>query len=506
MPDMSETVEKLHSDINFNDLLLGLDHSSILAITDTKGVITFVNAKFCDLSQYSKEELIGKTHRVVNSGFHSPDFFKTLWKTISSGEVWKGEICNRAKDGSIYWVDSTIVPLKDETTNKIKSYLAIRHDITKQKNIELQLKDTLHELSEQKLALDASNIVAITDAKGVIEYVNDKFCEISKYSEAELIGQTHRLINSGYHSKDFFKKMWKTIASGLVWHGEIKNKTKCGQYYWVDTTIVPFCDNLGRPEKYIAIRKDITDKKLAEMEIEKQRATAVYSEKMASLGELTAGIAHELGNPLGAMRGRMEMLLLESEKSEIEPEKVKLLMTRSISLIDRMSKIIKGLRSYARDASSDPYVQTPIHLLVSDILDFSWEKFRKLGVEVTTSGLNQETVVECREAEIGQVIVNLINNACDAVKDQKQKWIDISLSRDDKNIYIQVTDSGPGVPSDIKDKILKPFFTTKPVGQGTGLGLSITKSILDDHQGKLTLDESANHTRFIVEIPQKRLL
>lgn len=496
--------EKLRSVLNFNDLLEGLDHSSILALTDPKGVITYVNSKFCDISQYTEEELLGKTHKLINSGYHDPGFFKQLWKTIGRGDVWKGEICNKAKDGSLYWVDSTIVPLMDKDTHTIKAYLAIRHDITKQKNIELKLKKTLHELSEQKMALDASNIVAITDAQGVIEYVNKKFCEISKYSEDELIGKTHSIINSGFHEKAFFQNMWQTIASGKVWQGEVKNKAKDSSFYWVDTTIVPFCDEKGRPEKYIAIRKDITDKKLTEIEVEKQRATAVYSEKMASLGELTAGIAHELGNPLGAMRGRMEMLLLETEKSNVEPEKVKALMNRSIGLIDRMSKIIKGLRSYARDASGDPYVQTSLKSLVSDILDFSWEKFRKLGVDVHVQGMDEDYLVECREAEIGQVVVNLINNACDAVSDQDERWIQVKLCSNEDYVYIQVSDSGPGISDDLTEKILKPFFTTKPVGQGTGLGLSISKSILDAHQGRLTLDENSEHTTFIVELPKKR--
>lgn len=501
---MFNTKESLHNDINFDDLLQGLDQSSVLSITDSEGIITFVNTKFCNISKYSKNELLGQAHRIVSSGHHEPKFFSTLWSTIDSGDTWHGEICNKTKDGSIYWVNSTILPLFSRKKDSIKFFLAISHDITVQKNTESQLKKTLHQLSEQKMALDASNIVAITDSKGIIEYVNDKFCEISKYSQAELIGKTHSIINSGFHDKTFFNEMWKVISKGQVWHADIKNKAKDGSFYWVDTTIVPFCDKSGKPEKYIAIRKDITDKILSEVEVQKQRATAAYSEKMASLGELTAGIAHELGNPLGAMRGRMEMLLLETEKSEVQPEKVKELMNRSINLIDRMSKIIKGLRSYARDATGDPYVQTPIHTLVSDILDFSWEKFRKLGVEVRVKGVDKSHFVECREAEVGQVVVNLINNACDAVNGQDEKWIEVELSADKDNVYIQITDSGPGVSSKIKDMILKPFFTTKPVGQGTGLGLSISKSILDAHQGKLTLDEQAANTKFTVELPIKR--
>ena len=120
-----------------------------------------------------------------------------------------------------------------------------------------------NEIETYKSAIDASSIVGITDPGGVIIYVNDNFCRISKYSSSELIGQTHQIVNSGYHSKEFFKEMWTTISSGAIWKGEIRNKAKDGSIYWVDTTIVPFMDPDGRPERYVSIRSDITDRKQA---------------------------------------------------------------------------------------------------------------------------------------------------------------------------------------------------------------------------------------------------
>src|ERR1043166_2290559 len=166
---------------------------------------------------------------------------------------------------------------------------------------EQALKDSLKEVADIKFALDQSTIVAITDQTGIINYVNDEFCRISKYSREELLGQDHRIINSAFHPKEFIRHLWTTIASGKVWKGELRNRAKDGSIYWVDTTIVPFLNTAGKPYQYMAIRYEITDRKRTEKLLQEQAA-------LARLGEMAAVVAHEVKNPIAGIRGALQVI------------------------------------------------------------------------------------------------------------------------------------------------------------------------------------------------------
>ena len=186
------------------------------------------------------------------------------WKECVRTEgVWDIEHRFRGADGKWHPILARGVPVRDED-GKVTHWAGINLDISKQKLVEEKLRESLQEVGNLRAALDEHAIVAITDARGRITFVNDKFCAISQYTREELLGQDHRIVNSGFHTKSFIRELWSTIAQGRVWHGEINNRAKDGSFYWVATTIVPFLDQQGKPRQYVAIRADVTERKRAE--------------------------------------------------------------------------------------------------------------------------------------------------------------------------------------------------------------------------------------------------
>ncbi|WP_235852144.1 PAS domain S-box protein [Niallia nealsonii] len=470
-------------DINVRDMQQALDESSIVVFTDNNGIITYVNDKFLEISKYNRDELIGQTHRIVNSGYHPPEFFKELWRTIGKGDIWKGEILNKAKDGSLYWVDTVIVPFLNKKGIPYQ-YVSIRRDITEQKNLQLQLEEKIQEVIDIKFALDQSSIIAFTDKRGKITSVNEKFCFISGYTREELIGKDHRIVNSDYHPKEFFQHLWKTIANGEVWKGEIRNKTKTGTFYWVDTTIIPFIDKNNQVYQYLAIRNDITEKKKTEEILHRQ-------DKLAAVGQLAAGVAHEIRNPLTSIKGYAEFLSLD-EKDQSRQELFDIILDE----IERVNSIVEEfmLLSKPTIAALEKKELIPIIENVLSVLDY---QLRKSKCKVELAFIEKHIEIECDENKLKQVFLNFIKNAIEAIGSGGTIRIDV---KKEKEIKITIQDTGIGMDKEQLKKLGEPFFTTKKTGNG--LGLMVSFKIIENLNGKVYIESEPNKgTTFHLSFP-----
>ena len=329
--------------------------------------------------------------------------------------------------------------------------------------------ETASQLADLKRALDHAAIVATTDVTGKITYVNDKFCEISGYSREELVGQDHRIINSGLHPPEFIRDLWVTIANGRVWHGELRNRAKDGHYYWVDTTIVPFLDAHGKPYQYIAIRADITARKAAEERLAQQAA-------LARLGQMAAVVAHEVKNPLAGIKGAMQVLI--SRRSSGDPEA--LVMGDIVSRIDALNDLIQDLMMFARPR--------PPRLSAINLRHVVDEAIVMLRRDPVGSSLDVQIAGDAGEITVDSdliraTVLNLLLNSAQAMNGQGHVRVKTALR--DGMWAIEVSDNGPGVPMDLREQILEPFFTTK--ARGGGLGLPIAKRVAELHGGTLAL-------------------
>jgi C4-dicarboxylate-specific signal transduction histidine kinase len=248
--------------------------------------------------------------------------------------------------------------------------------------------------------------------------------------------------------------------------------------------------------------QDLTERKRAEMELEASRAQAVTASRLSALGMMAGGVAHEINNPLAVIHGSAANLLNMAESGDVQIGALRKNSDRIKQTAERISKIVRSLRHISREGSTDPFRDTPVREIVDGTLELCAERFKAHNIRLTPPTLDADLVIACREAQIGQVLLNLLQNAFDAVADREgDRWVELDVALRHPWVVFSVSDSGPGIAPEIRDHIMEPFFTTKPVGEGTGLGLSISRTIASEHGGTLEYAPESGHTCFRLTLP-----
>ena len=376
--------------------------------------------------------------------------------------------------------------LQEEIVQRARAEQALQESLA---TSEAALKD----LADQKFALDQHAIVAVTDVQGTITYANDKFCAISQYSKDQLIGRNHRILNSGYHPKEFFQQMYSTIANGQVWRGEMRNRAKDGSIYWVDATIVPFVNSEGKPRQYVAIRADITERKRAEEEIrqlnaELERKVEELARSNADLEQFAYVASHDLQEPL-RMVAAYTQLLAERYRGQLDRNADKFIgYAREGAL--RMQTLIQDLLAFSRVGRNDPACgRVDCDSVMEEVLLILGPAMRESGAVVTHAAL---PVVWADRSQMTQVLQNLIGNAI-KFRGNEAPVISVQAEKAGAQWRFSVSDNGIGIAPEHAESIFVVFqrLHARTEYPGNGIGLAICKKIVERNGGKIWVEARA---------------
>lgn len=484
---------------SLKELMASLNRTAIVAFTDAKGVITEVNENFCRISGYRRDELIGKTHRAVNSGTHPAKFFAEMWSTIKKGHLWTGDIKNRAKDGSEYWVRTMISPISD-LNGTVNRFVAIRFEISEEKRVEEANRRMARELNEaQRTAMIGNWSFEI--ATGDLEWSSEHY-RIFEIEEPQESKELYALYRQRLHPDDISaleEVMGNAIKNGKGFTFDHRVLTSDGRTKYVQGIGTVHCSDDGKPQRITGTCQDMTARVLLQRTLEAERAKALHSAKLAALGELSAGVAHEINNPLAIIKATAFVL----PKFASKPEELLARIATIHRSVERASKIVSGLKKFSRSHARSEFKVYGLGAIAREALILAGAKATREGTTLELQA-KCEAWILCDELEVEQVLVNLINNGIDAAKSRQDRWVRVAIEETEQQVVLRVSDSGPGIAPSIASKLFQPFVTTKPVNEGTGLGLSIIKGILDGHNASIELRAKEPHTCFEIRFARHR--
>ena len=517
--------------INQDSYKLLIDNVKDYAIflVDGNGIVLSWNRGAEQLKGYKASEIIGRniaqcyTLGDIKKGIPEQNLQKAKELGQYEYEGWYVR-----KDGSLFWANVIINALNDNKGNLI-GFSKLMRDFTNKRKEDEEIKKLNHELGNlntkleseiaaYKYALDEAAILAITNQKGIITYVNNNFCKLSKYSKEELVGQDHRIINSGYHSKEFMSNLWTTIIHGKIWRGELKNKAKDGTYYWVDTTIVPFLNTDGKPYQYIAIHNDITARKLAEEalkkmneNLEKKIQERTYEltqalEREKELNEIKSRFvsitSHEFRTPLSAILSSIALVdhyitPEQSEKRRKHIERIKASVKNLTDILDDFLSLDKLEQGKVMVASTVFNLQEFIQDNVEEIEGMLKKKYQKIRV-----AYNGPTKIHQDKKILRNVLLNLLSNAVKYSPEEKTIYLTADVN--EESVTISIRDEGIGIPAEAQQHLFDKFYRADNAAniQGTGLGLNIVKKYIELLNGSIHfVSKEKDGSTFTIQFP-----
>jgi len=385
----------------------------------------------------------------------------------------------------------------------LAEHAELSQEIANRKRIEEALRKS--EVKYRELVENANSIILRMDRAGRVTFINEFAQRFFGFAEHEILGRS--VVGTIVPPEDSEGRDLAAMIQGIVENpldyanNENENMRSNGERVWIAWTNKPIVDAAGYVQETLCVGNDITSRVRTEKLLAEQRTQMIESARLASLGTMAGSIAHEINNPLAVIAGCAEQL--ESRAAAPQTDDIPSRLLRMIrGNTERIQRTIQGLRSLSRDASGDPFVKTPVANIILNTVELCRERFRLNSIDIENETPGPDVAIECRPSQIGQVILNLLNNSFDAVKELPEKWIKLTVIDREEWVEIAVEDSGWGIPKETADRLFVPFFTTKSTQRGLGLGLSISHAIIDAHHGEMILDPSCSHTRFLVRLPK----